>query len=104
MGLWDVHHAVSINPLWRRLYPTGLDAVAKARHALSLIERLRSLLAAASASAAAVLQPTAAALAAALDIEGRESQLGPVSLLAEEVVRGSAAAALSLLLAAVEPR
>jgi hypothetical protein len=29
---------------------------------------------------------------------------GPVPLLAEEVVRGSAAAALSLLLTAVEPR
>lgn len=33
-----------------------------------------------------------------------QGPLGPVGLLAEEVVRGSAAAALSQLLTAVEPR
>lgn len=38
-----------------------------------------------------------------LQVEDKEP-LGPVSLLAEEVVRGSAAAALSQLLTAVEPR
>jgi hypothetical protein len=43
-------------------YP-GLDATAKARHALSLLERLRSALASLSASATALLQPTANSLA-----------------------------------------
>ncbi|WIA39103.1 hypothetical protein OEZ86_005242 [Tetradesmus obliquus] len=80
----------------------GLDARAKARHALSLIERLRVLLVANSSSATSMLQPTAYALAKALEVEDKEP-LGPVSLLAEEVVRGSAAAALSQLLTAVEP-
>ena len=41
----------------------GLDATAKARHALSLLERLRSALASLSASATALLQPTANSLA-----------------------------------------
>lgn len=82
----------------------GLDPAAKARHALSLLERLRACLAAAGASAEAVLQPTATALAGALGLTGRPEAQGTVDVLAEEVVRGSAAAALSLLLNAVEPR
>jgi hypothetical protein len=45
--------------------PAGLDATAKARHALSLLERLRSALAALSASATSLLQPTANHLAGA---------------------------------------
>ncbi|KAF8064622.1 R1 [Scenedesmus sp. PABB004] len=110
----------------------GLDAGAKARCALSLIERLRSLLAGGSGSAIALLQPTAWHLAGALQVRARAGSprallrprcwaraepapppprqienhgdpLGPVGLLAEEVVRGSAAAALSLVLTAVEP-
>lgn len=47
------------------LAAAGLDATAKARHALSLLERLRSALASLSASATAVLQPTANSLAGA---------------------------------------
>jgi hypothetical protein len=47
---------------------TGLDARAKARHALSLIERLRVLLVANSASATSMLQPTAYTLARALEV------------------------------------
>lgn len=46
--------------------PLGLDATAKARHALSLLERLRSALASLSASTTALLQPTANSLAGAL--------------------------------------
>lgn len=48
----------------------GLDARAKARHALSLIERLRVLLVANSSSATSMLQPTAYALAKALEVRG----------------------------------
>jgi len=56
---------VSSNSIWCLvvLCPAGLDATAKARHALSLLERLRSALASLSASATAVLQPTADSLA-----------------------------------------
>jgi hypothetical protein len=50
-----------------------------------------------------LLLPAATAAAAAVQVED-QGPLGPVSLLAEEVVRGSAAAALSQLLTAVEPR
>jgi hypothetical protein len=82
----------------------GLDPQAKARHALSLLDRLRAYLAAAGASAEAILQPTASALAESLGLAGRSEAQGVVDVLAEEVVRGSAAAALSLLLNAVEPR
>jgi hypothetical protein len=56
--------------------------------------------------AATCLSPTVSSLAAAASAVQVEDQgpLGPVALLAEEVVRGSAAAALSQLLTAVEPR
>jgi hypothetical protein len=49
----------------------GLDARAKARHALSLIERLRVLLVANSSSATGMLQPTAYSLAKALEVGSR---------------------------------
>eukprot|EP00879_Flechtneria_rotunda_P009691 GHRR01010140.1.p1 GENE.GHRR01010140.1~~GHRR01010140.1.p1 ORF type:complete len:1019 (+),score=414.74 GHRR01010140.1:666-3722(+) len=87
----------------------GLDPQAKACHALSVVERLRSLLAASALASTAVLQPTADTVGAALKLDTSEAAAAfatghdPVSMLAEEVVRGSAAAALSQLLAVVEP-
>jgi hypothetical protein len=51
----------------------GLDARAKARHALSLIERLRVLLVANSSSASSMLQPTAYSLARALEVGERRA-------------------------------
>ncbi len=86
------------------LFPAGLDTSAKARHVIALIERLRSQLAGSASSAIGLLQPTAGALGSTLQVDGHWDALGPVGLLAEEVVRGSAAAALSLLLSAIEPR
>jgi hypothetical protein len=58
----DTGHLVCTPTLARA---PGLDATAKARHALSLMQRLRSLLAAAGASTTALLQPTAVAMAGA---------------------------------------
>lgn len=65
----------------------------------SVFDRLQRLLGDASAAATQLLQPTADALAARLGLAA-----GEVATFSEEVVRGTAAAALAQLLAALDPR
>ncbi len=77
---------------------TGVDRQA-AMEAQSIWERLSRALGDAAESSVEALQPVAEAVAAALGIKGP-----PVSLFAEEVVRGTTAAALAQLLSAFIPR
>ncbi|KAI8474403.1 MAG: hypothetical protein J3K34DRAFT_493679 [Monoraphidium minutum] len=87
----------------------ALPERARALQALAAADRASRLLGAASAATQAALQPAADALAAALRFGGEGCPAGPgaldtVAIFSEEEVRAGPAAALSNLLAALQPR
>jgi alpha-glucan,water dikinase len=95
-------------PLYLNEHPnppkqTGIPPRLCALQALAVSDRLSRVLAAAGSATQAALQPTADALGAALGLNGPEAA-SVVEMFAEEEVRAGPAAALSNLLAALQPR